>query len=83
MVLTKKDHQRFKLDENVLLVNLEVAFGFSEVARKVVRSAEKRAFALESQFEGVDPQAQTDEIHKQFKILLEKLDTFSNVGEAS
>ena len=62
---------------------LTVAFGFSEVARKVVRAAEKRASALESQFEGVDPQAETDEIHKQFKILLEKFDTFSNEGDAS
>lgn len=62
---------------------LTVAIGFSEVARKVVRSAEKRASALESQFEGVDPQAQADEIHKQFRILLEKLDTFSKDGEAS
>lgn len=62
---------------------LTVADGFLEVARKVVRSAEKRASVLESQFEGVDPQTQRVEIQEQFKILLEKLDTFSNEGEAS
>jgi hypothetical protein len=66
-----------RLDANPLTV----AFGFSEVARKVVRTAEKRAFALESQFEGVDPKAQTDEILEQFKLLLENLDTFSIEGE--
>lgn len=66
-----------RLDANPLTI----AIGFSEVARKVVRSAEKRASALESQFEGIDPKAQVDEILEQFNILLAKLDTFSNEGE--
>jgi hypothetical protein len=68
-----------RLDANPL----NVAFEFSEVASKVVRTAEKRASALESQFEGVDPKAQTDAILEQFKLLLEKLDTFSSEGETS
>jgi hypothetical protein len=58
-----------------------IASGFSEVARKVVRSSEKRASALESQFEGVDPQVQADEIHKLFKFLTEKLETFAIDGQ--
>jgi hypothetical protein len=62
---------------------LTVAIGFADVARKVVRSSEKRASALEAQFQGVDPKTQTDEILEQFKILLEKLDTFSTEGDAS
>jgi hypothetical protein len=67
-----------RLDANPLTI----AIGFSEVARKVVRAAEKRASALESQFEGVDPKAQVEEILEQFNILLAKLDTFSNEGES-
>lgn len=62
---------------------LTISIGFVEVARKVIRAADKRASALESQSEGVDPQTQTEEIQEQFRILLEKLDTFSIQGDAS
>lgn len=67
-----------RLDVNPLII----AFGFSDVARKVVRAAERHASALESQFEGVDPQAQAAEIQELFQSLLDELDSFSAEGEA-
>ncbi len=67
-----------RLDVNPLVV----ASGFADVARKVVRAAERHASALESQFEGVDPQAQTAEIQELFRNLLDELDSFSAEGEA-
>lgn len=62
---------------------LTISIGFVEVARKVIRAADKRASALESQSEGIDPQTQIEEIQEQFRILLEKLETFSIQGDAS
>lgn len=67
-----------RLDVNPLIV----ADGFADVARKVVRAAERHASALESQFEGVDPQAQAAEIQELFQNLLDELDSFSAEGEA-
>lgn len=67
-----------RLDVNPLIV----ASGFADVARKVVRAAERHASALESQFEGVDPQAQAAEIQELFRNLLDELDSFSVGGEA-
>ena len=67
-----------RLDVNPLIV----ASGFADVARKVVRAAERHASALEAQFEGVDPQAQAAEIQELFRSLLGELDSFSMEGEA-
>lgn len=66
-----------RLDVNPLIL----AAGFAEVARKVVRAAEKHASALEAQFEGVDPQAQAAGIQDLFRILLDEMDSFSVEGE--
>lgn len=66
-----------RLDVNPLIV----AVGFAEVARKVVRAAERHASALEAQFEGVDPQAQAAEIQDLLQILLDELDSFSAEGD--
>lgn len=66
-----------RLDVNPLIV----AAKFVDVARKVVRAAERHASALESQFEGVDPQAQAAEIQELFRNLLDELDSFSAEGE--
>lgn len=67
-----------RLDVNPLIL----ASGFVDVARKVVLAAERRASALEAQFEGVDPQAQAAEIQELFQNLLDDLDSFSAEGEA-
>lgn len=67
-----------RLDVNPLIV----ATGFAEVARKVVRAAERHASTLEAQFEGVDPRAQAAEIQDLLRILLSDLDSFSAEGEA-
>jgi len=67
-----------RLDVNPLIV----ASGFADVARKVVRAAERHASALEAQFEGVDPQAQAAEIQELFQNLLDELDSFSAEGES-
>lgn len=67
-----------RLDVNPLIL----ASGFADVARKVVRAAERHASTLESQFEGVDPQAQAAEIQELFRNLLDELDSFSAKGEA-
>lgn len=66
-----------RLDVNPLIV----AAKFADVARKVVRAAERHASALEAQFEGVDPQAQAAEIQELFRSLLDELDSFSMEGE--
>lgn len=67
-----------RLDVNPLIL----ASGFVDVARKVVLAAERRASALEAQFEGVDPQVQAAEIQELFQNLLDDLDSFSAEGEA-
>lgn len=67
-----------RLDVNPLIV----AAKFADVARKVVRAAERHASALEAQFEGVDPQAQAAEIQELFQNLLGELDSFSAEGES-
>ena len=66
-----------RLDVNPLIV----AAGFAEVARKVVRAAERHASTLEAQFEGVDPRAQAAEIQDLLRTLLNELDSFSAEGE--
>lgn len=66
-----------RLDVNPLIV----ASGFADLARKVVRAAERHASTLESQFEGVDHQAQAAEIQELFQNLLDELDSFSEEGE--
>ena len=60
---------------------LIVAAGFAEIARKVVRAAERHASALEAQFKGVDPQVQAAEIQDLFLTLLDQLDSFLAKGE--
>ncbi|MBX9602404.1 MAG: hypothetical protein K2X35_15450 [Bryobacteraceae bacterium] len=67
-----------RLDVNPLIF----AAGFAEGARKVVHAAEKHASTLESQFEGVDPQAQAAEIQDMLRVLLDNLESFSAAGEA-
>lgn len=66
-----------RLEVNPLII----ASGFADLARKVVRSAEKHASALESQYEGIDPQAQAEEIEMLFRKLLNQLDSFAAEGE--
>lgn len=66
-----------RLDVNPLII----ASGFADLARKVLRCAEKHASALESQCEGVDPQAQAAEIKALFRNLLKQLDSFAAEGE--
>ncbi|MYZ42456.1 protein DpdH [Schauerella aestuarii] len=67
-----------RLEVNPLIIAVE----FVDLARKVVRAAERHASALETQFEGVDPQAQAAEIQDLLRILLDELDSFSVEGEA-
>lgn len=66
-----------RLDLNPLII----ASGFADLSRQVVRCAEKQASALESQCEGVDPQAQAAEINDLFQNLLNQLDSFKTEGE--
>jgi hypothetical protein len=60
---------------------LIIASRFIEVARKLVRASEKRAKALEDQFQGVDPQAQASEIQTFFDNLLNEIGVLGMEGE--
>lgn len=67
-----------RLDVNPLII----AAGFADMARRVVRAAEKHSSWLESQFAGVDPQAQVVQIQDLFQTLVTKAESFSAKGEA-
>jgi hypothetical protein len=65
------------LDFNPLIVADEL----SNLARKVVRAAEREAVSLEAKSKGVDPQAEAGEIQSILRSLQHELESFSAEGE--
>lgn len=62
---------------------LIVASRFAQAARKVVRASDKRAKALEEQFQGVSPKEQASEILGLFERLMSEMDALAVEGESA
>jgi hypothetical protein len=77
------DHQAIsrmgRFDVHPLLVTMR----FVEAARRVVKASEKRAKALEGQFEGVDPKAEVERIQALLSGLLQEVEVLGLEGETA